>query len=494
MTGRDVNASSGNAPHEVSRRAARAALDAAMNRTLLEIDVTGVLDRPGFNKGAPGAIVEQSVFGYPADSARRPDLSVDGVPTELKTTGLVRKSLRGGAVVLDAKEPVSITAVQPETIVHEEFEESAFLEKCEHLLFVYYEYLHKCTCTADYGDFPLKAYDFHDLSPTESEILRRDWERVRDFIRDSQAAGLTPVEAYPLLSSSLNRHELSAIDTSPKWPARPRFRLKRAFVSSWVRALFGDRLEIVPEPVDGLAELDARCRELRRKYGGKKICELMTAFGLDSAPMTKAITERLCVRMFGGKSGKIGKIECIERLSVSLHTVVLTASGGRTEDFKVNQGIDFDEVCDPHASFEESGFLASFADAQLLIMLFRETTPGSLADSEFLGFKRLVIPDEMIEGAVRSCWERMRQLVFTGGLRDVVEVDANGVPRTNRKTGTVRSAPNWPKASEGDVFLRGSGRDARDKTTVVNGIAMYRQNPWIRGVRMVEEIERADLL
>lgn len=71
------------APHEVSREAATHALDRAMNRTLSEIDETGVLDRPGFNKGAPGAVVEQSVFGYPADCARRPDLSVDGVPTEL---------------------------------------------------------------------------------------------------------------------------------------------------------------------------------------------------------------------------------------------------------------------------------------------------------------------------------------------------------------------------------------------------------------------------
>lgn len=480
--------------HEVSRSAARRALDAAMNRTLLEIDITGVLDRPGFNKGAPGAIVEQSVFGYPADSARRPDLSVDGVPTELKTTGLVRKSLRGGAVVLDAKEPVSITAVQPETIVHEEFEESAFLEKCEHLLFVYYEYLHKCTCTADYGDFPLKAYDFHDLSPAEMEILKSDWEKVRDFIREAQASEADPTVRYPDLSSTLNRRELSAIDTSPKWPARPRFRLKRSFVSTWVRALFGDRLEIIPEPVTDIDALDARCAALRERYGRMTIGELSDHFNLGAAPMTKSIVERICVKMFGGDARKMNAIECVSRLSVELHSVVLTARGGRTEDFKINHTIDFDEVCDPNASFEESGFLASFADAQLLIMLFQETEEGSLADARFLGFKRIVIPDDMLDGPVRTCWERMRHLVLSGELRDVVELDSEGRPRVNPRSGTVRSAPNWPKASEGDVFLRGSGRDSRDKTTVVNGIAMYRQNPWIRGVRMVEEIERADLL
>ncbi len=45
------------------------------------------------------------------------------------------------------------------------------------------------------------------------------------------------------------------------------------------------------------------------------------------------------------------------------------------------------------------------------------------------------------------------------------------------------------EASLADALLRGSGRDSRDKTTFVNGIAMYRQYAWIRGVRVIEEIE-----
>lgn len=482
------------APHEVSRDAATRALDRAMNRTLSEIDETGVLDRPGFNKGAPGAVVEQSVFGYPADCARRPDLSVDGVPTELKTTGLIKKTPRGGTQVLDAKEPVSITAVQPETIVEEEFETSAFLEKCQHLLFVYYEYLHKCSCTADYGDFPLKGYDFHDLSPAEVDILRSDWEKVRDFIREAQEREEDPTVRYPELSSTLNRRELSAIDTSPKWPSRPRFRLKRSFVSTWVRGLFGERLEIIPEPVSDIDALDARCGALRERYGGMTVAELSDHFNLGAAPMTKSIVERICVKMFGGDARKMSAIECVSRLSVELHSVVLTPRGGRTEDFKINHTIDFDEVSDTSVEFEQSSFYASFADSQFLIMLFQETEEASLADARFLGFKRIVIPDDMLEGAVRRCWDRMRHLILSGEIEDVIELDSSGCPRVNPRSGTIKSAPNWPKASEGDVFLRGSGRDSRDKTTVVNGIAMYRQNAWIRGVRVIEEIEKADLL
>ena len=198
--------------------------------------------------------------------------------------------------------------------------------------------------------------------------------------------------------------------------------------------------------------------------------------------------------MFGGDARKMSAIECVSRLSVELHSVVLTPRGGRTEDFKINHTIDFDEVSDTSVEFEQSSFYASFADSQFLIMLFQETEEASLADARFLGFKRIVIPDDMLEGAVRRCWDRMRHLILSGELEDVIELDSSGCPRVNPRSGTIKSAPNWPKASEGDVFLRGSGRDSRDKTTVVNGIAMYRQNAWIRGVRVIEEIEKADLL
>ena len=464
-----------------------------MNRTLGEIDRTGVLASPRINKGVAGAIVEQSVFGYPADSARRPDLLVDGTSTELKTTGVVRRK-RGGKTVLDAKEPMSITAVQPETITYEEFEHSALLEKCEHLLIVYYEYLHRCACTADYADFPLKGYDFHELSEAERRAIERDWTIVRDFIAAAQETCEVPEERYPLLSSELNRYRLSVLDTSPKWPNRPRFRFKRAFVGTLVERYFGDRLEVIPDEIGAIGELDARCAEARRLYGGMTMGEAAATLGVAGAP-TKQLAEKVCVRMLGGSGGKMGGIECLQRLSVSAHSIVLTSGGRRTEDFKINQPVDFDEIRNSSVSFEDSQFKASFSDDQILVMIWREQEgyAGSLDHSVFMGFKRMVFPDAFLEGPVRRCWDRMRALVNTGALRDVVSLDRDGNPRMT-KSGVAVSAPNWPKASEGDVFLRGTGRDARDKTVTVNGIKMYRQNPWVRGAWMARALEEIGYL
>ena len=51
------------------------------------------------------------------------------------------------------------------------------------------------------------------------------------------------------------------------------------------------------------------------------------------------------------------------------------------------------------------------------------------------------------------------------------------------RNGQPREAPNWPKAKDGVVFLRGTGMNSapEHKSLVVNGLYMYPQNLWIRG-------------
>ena len=135
-------------------------LDACLNKTLGEVDINNVfdktIDKPKIT-GIEGDVIEQSVLGYPADIRQEPDLDIDGVKTELKTTGLRKKGNK-----LDAKEPMSITAVSPDTIITEEFQDSNFWHKLEYLLFVYYLYDSPTPVNAaQYADFPIKGYQFY---------------------------------------------------------------------------------------------------------------------------------------------------------------------------------------------------------------------------------------------------------------------------------------------------------------------------------------------
>ena len=68
--------------------------------------------------GIAGDVIEQSVFGYDANSDSSPDLNIDGILTELKTTGI--RISKKNPKEYEAKEPMSITGVSPNVIIDEE--------------------------------------------------------------------------------------------------------------------------------------------------------------------------------------------------------------------------------------------------------------------------------------------------------------------------------------------------------------------------------------
>ncbi|MEJ7307116.1 MutH/Sau3AI family endonuclease, partial [Staphylococcus epidermidis] len=86
-------------------------------KTLIHPKITGIA----------GDVIEQSVIGYEANIMQEPDLIVDGKSVELKTIG-IRKSKKEG-MNFEAKEPMTITAVSPEKLIFQNFEESSFWHK-----------------------------------------------------------------------------------------------------------------------------------------------------------------------------------------------------------------------------------------------------------------------------------------------------------------------------------------------------------------------------
>lgn len=495
--------------HEFSRINLENILKNAVNKTLGEVDVNNVFSRTITNPkitGIAGDVVEQSVLGYPADSKKEADLLVDGVPTELKTTG-IRVPKKDNGYIYEAKEPMSITAVSPETIVTEEFEQSSFWHKLEHMLLVYYHYDSPVTVkAADYANFFIKGYQFHEFTPEERDILRNDWLIVRDFIRQLQNDYADPQAEYPRLSSEL-RKQLMLIDTAPKWPNRPRFRLKRPAVSTLVQKHFGKNLEQLNETYSSFKELDAELHKLTVKYKGKTIRELMQVLGIpivlnNNGDVQKGISEQIVVRMFDGKSKKISKIELFTKVGLIPKTVVQTTKGTRTEDMKLFT-INFDEwLSDTFETeegeiipmtFETSFVYNYFSEHQFLCILFEEpSAEAPLLDNKFLGFKRLLIDDRVLNTEVRSTWERVRYLVKNNLLEDVPELKKDGTQKVGPVTGIPSSAPNFPKSKEANFFLKGTSQDASIKPLSINGVQMYNQQLWIKGsivVKMLADID-----
>ena len=460
-------------------------LDDCLNKTLGEVDSNNVFDRtikhPKIT-GIAGDVIEQSVLGYPPDIRQEPDLDIDGVKTELKTTGMRRKGSR-----YDAKEPMSITAVSPDTIVNETFLDSNFWHKLEHMLFVYYLYDSPSPVkAAQYADFPIKGYQFHEFDEEDQEILKNDWEIVRDFIRYLQDEYEDYEDEYPRISHEL-RPKLMYIDTAPKWPNRPRFRLKRTVVSSIIQEHFEGGLEQLPGKYTTYSEINKTLHELSEKYNGKTIEELMNLLDIDVKRVNKAIGETIIVKMFGGNSKKMQSIELFRKAGIIGKTITLTERGLRKEDMKFFT-IDFNEFENENIEFEDSQIYDYFTNNKILCILFQKPySDAKMIENKFLGFKMIEFSQEFVENDVRETWERIKDLIVNDKLEDVISLDKFGNPRIN-SSGNVMSAPNFPKSSEGNVFVRGTSSTSDVKPLNINGVRMYRQQMWVKGMYIVEKL------
>ena len=172
-------------------------LGEAKGKTLGEVDKSRQCDRTRKSEkitGIAGDVIEQSVFGYERDSDQECDIEIDGVLTELKTTG-VRipksdlKNIKGKTgeaynVYLGAKEGISITGVTFEPTIQTNFNTSHFWEKSEHLLIVFYEYKsYEVVPASGYAQFPIVDYCYNSFSDEEKAKLQNDWEIVRDHLQ-----------------------------------------------------------------------------------------------------------------------------------------------------------------------------------------------------------------------------------------------------------------------------------------------------------------------
>lgn len=454
----------------------------------------GMLDRAGvFAKalanpkitGIAGDVVEQSILGMKANSKQEPDLVIDGTLTELKTTGLRLKDDH-----YEPKEPVSITAVSIDKIVNEDdFHESLLWHKLCRILFIYYHYNSKVTVKAlGYKEFEVLSHQFYEPSALDRARYESDWTIVRNFLQKAKASA-DPEAQYPLLSTNINP-ELVVLDTAPKYPHPPRFRIKRAYFASIVKRHFDSKakLETLDDEYVSYKELDTKLHDMQLIYKDKSVGELVIDLEIHSKKLTKQISEQIIVRMFGGKSKKLSKVELFDSFGITGYSIALSIEGKRTEDTKMCP-IDFDEVMEDKP-FEESDFYKYYHDNTFLFFVLQETQKASskkgeevkieFAKNKFLGFKRIHFSDDFIYENVKPVWEKIRYLISSKTLRE--EQSARGL------------APNFPKSSEGTIFVRGTGTDIYDKPLNINGIQMYRQNLWIRGEDLVNMLGEKDFI
>jgi len=480
------------------------ALSNAIGKTLLELDSKGIFQSLGDIRkctGIAGDIIECSVLGCTRDSKQEPDLDIEGNLTELKTTGVRKPKKNDSPYIYECKEPVSITAVSIDKIVNEVFETSNFWHKLAHLLWVYYFYNSKTTATLkDYKNFPVVGYQFYQFSDIDKERLRNDWLHVQEFLliihRDYPTEEAREKQ-YPRLSSEL-RGVLLLIDTAPKYPNRPRFRLKRAFATTIADSYFQKQaLQTLAQPVTQYSQIDEKCKLLTVQYKGWSIGALKRRFGLNNSSEQKNIGEQIAIRMFGLQCKSIGQIDDFVKIgligkTVPVYPKINGIRKGR-EDMK-HYHANFDEWAS-ETVFEDSSIYEYFAQHSFLLIVFERNERNNHDAEIFVGFKRIFFDEDFIQTEVRKTWEEVRNLIVNNQLRIIEEVDKNGNVIVN-PTGTIKQSPNFPKkgkigsSDRHEVFIRGGAPTTEEKykTQIVNGLRMMPQSVWLSKEYIIQKL------
>lgn len=476
-------------------------LNAAMGKTLLEVDSRNLFVQFAANNkvtGIAGKIVEESILGCEPDNRQDVDIFIDNVGFEIKTTGMVVPKDTKSPFYYECKEPVSVTAVSIQKIVDEEFESSSFWHKLEHLLWVYYWYKSNETVKLEgYKFFPLLRFQLFEFDDTDKLRLKHDWLLVRNFLISIHRDYPTVEERkrqYPRLSSAL-RGVLLVIDTAPKYPNPPRFRLKRDFATEIAGELFSrDKkapLVKLAKPIMDYSEIDSKCEELNKLYSGKTFAEIAERLGVsiikpksmadrqnpelhNNEVPVKNFSELVVLKMFESNAARLNEIEDFLKIGLIAKSLPLESNGKPKESMKLFTP-NFEEWM-TEKSFEDSFLHDYFMEHQFLFIVYQYDKEGI----RFKEFKRVVIPEEFIYNDVKKFWSDVRSLVLEKRLRIEKRFRKDGSPIMN-KSGEQSEAPNFPKEKDYNVFMRGSTSESieKRKTLKLNGLKMIPQEIWL---------------
>ena len=153
-------------------------LTATIGKTLLQVDKANLFERHQGQdkvKGIAGDIIEVSVLGCKKDSKQEPDILVDGVLTELKTTGMIEPKKKDSPYVYKCKELVTLNLHNKVIPVPSAKKLSEFIQRIPIVAYVVSD-----------ADSSVQLVIFHPASNTRRTFqlnLRISFEQINDFFR-----------------------------------------------------------------------------------------------------------------------------------------------------------------------------------------------------------------------------------------------------------------------------------------------------------------------
>ncbi len=334
-------------------------------KTLSEVvDMSKVVENTR-NKGDLGRMVEKYYYQVITDDTTHlPDFPDAGV--ELKTTGVLKRS--DGSY--KAKERLVLTMINYMNLVSEQWETSSLMEKCSLMLLLFYLY------EKDLSIFD-RRFVLHPILfkfPEEDvEIIKRDWEIIRQKIKDGKAHELSEGDTFYLgacrKGSGGIKEKLRNQPNSSILAKSRAFSLKPSYVN---RIIEGNTSEVGILDVTAEITIEDATYNKFKPYLGKTVEEISNILDFHKQGKNdKGFYRNLTMRILGGNKRKIPEFE---KAGIELKTIRVNKNWMPAEHMSF-PAFKYMEIV--NEEWEDSSFYEKI-ERRFLFVIFKEDENNEL--------------------------------------------------------------------------------------------------------------------
>ncbi|MES2655159.1 MAG: Sau3AI family type II restriction endonuclease [Bacteroidota bacterium] len=296
-------------------------------KTLREACDESILKHNYSGKGNFGQILEKFYFLYEPNSDAEPDFAIAGL--ELKSTPL--KQLQNKEY--RSKERLVLNIINYLEVVDQDFETSSFWKKNASILLIFY--LHQAE--RDILDYLIKLVDEWNFPSTDLEIIKKDWELIKQKIADGKAHELSEGDTFYLGACTKGANALS-VRKQPfsEIPAKQRaYSLKQGYVNHIIASIAGETKEVYGKLIPSVSVAKKQTiQEIViakfKPYYGKTIEQILASTGAELNITAKNFYANLTKAILGIELDK--EIEEFEKAEIIVKTVRLKENNLPKED------------------------------------------------------------------------------------------------------------------------------------------------------------------
>lgn len=427
-------------------------------KTLRQICDPEVIGHNYTGKGNFGQLLEKFYFGYEPNSTAEADFEEIGM--ELKSSPL--KQLKNNEY--RSKERLVLNIINYLNVVNQDFENSDFIKKNASILLIFY--LHQSGY--DILDLIIKLVDEWSFPSTDLEIIKKDWEVIKQKIADGKAHELSEGDTF-YLGACTKGANATSVRKQPfsEIPAKQRaYSFKQGYVNHIIASIAGETKEVYGKLIPSIKEAEKKTIEeivieKFKPYYEKTIAEILDKTGVELNTSAKNFYANLTKAILGIELNK--EIEEFEKAEIQVKTVRLKENNLPKEDMSFPT-FKYEEIV--NETWENSDF-KEILEHKFLFVFFQFR--GNELVLKKIKFWNMPYSD-LLE--VKKVWTETQQIVAKGEIVKGFKTDKNG--KISRET-------NFPNKEFSEIsHVRPHARDASDTYPLPKQDKLTKENEYTK--------------